>query len=289
MDLRGIAVDGIRFLAQHFLSLTWQDRTPASRGGSPNPIGRHVAVSGAVVSIAGNWFLITAGHILAEIAEAREQGQILEQWGLDDSWSWKAREVEDGAPETVPLNFDDAWKIHVYDKKKGIDYALVHIEPFLTQALKAHGIVPIDEDSWKAEWPTSFDGYVVMGLPSKLVTERSDGMKVEKDLVALGVRVDSDPPATLKREFPRWYGRIVEPLPLELLGKQFDDIDGLSGGPLFAFRRDEAGQLRYWIIGVQSGWDPPTQSIAVCPMQEFLLVVERRLTEPSGQVDERLV
>ena len=49
----------------------------------------------------------------------------------------------------------------------------------------------------------------------------------------------------------------------------FDDIDGMSGGPILAFKRDASG-LRYWVIGVQSVWHKPTRTIGACPIQDFV-------------------
>jgi hypothetical protein len=49
-----------------------------------------------------------------------------------------------------------------------------------------------------------------------------------------------------------------------------DDIDGMSGGPILAFKPDAEGRQRYWVVAVPSGWHRPTWTIAACAIQEFI-------------------
>ena len=49
------------------------------------------------------------------------------------------------------------------------------------------------------------------------------------------------------------------------------DIGGMSGGPVFAFYRDDQGYLStYSLIGIQSGWFKSKGLTGFCSMMAFL-------------------
>jgi hypothetical protein len=51
------------------------------------------------------------------------------------------------------------------------------------------------------------------------------------------------------------------------------DIDGMSGGPVFALKKVD-GVWKYKVIGVQSGWYPSARIIAACPISSFGVALE---------------
>ncbi len=55
------------YLARHFVSVTWIDRTTGERESANKGIGAPFEMSGFVVSVSDQWYLATAGHILEDL------------------------------------------------------------------------------------------------------------------------------------------------------------------------------------------------------------------------------
>jgi hypothetical protein len=56
------------------------------------------------------------------------------------------------------------------------------------------------------------------------------------------------------------------------------DADGLSGGPIFSFRKID-GIWHYWVIGLQSSWYPAARTLAACPFASFAVELEKVVVE----------
>jgi hypothetical protein len=63
-----------------------------------------------------------------------------------------------------------------------------------------------------------------------------------------------------------FYGEVIMPQGLT-------DIDGMSGGPIFSFKRNDLGELKYWLYAVQSSWIKNKSLIAACLMTPFAQMV----------------
>ncbi|MGH7193449.1 MAG: hypothetical protein ACREJM_07930, partial [Candidatus Saccharimonadales bacterium] len=48
-----------------------------------------------------------------------------------------------------------------------------------------------------------------------------------------------------------------------------ETIEGMSGGPIYGFRFDDRGNLRYHIVALQSSWLPKQRVIFACPFAVF--------------------
>ena len=263
----------LSYLARHFVSLGFFDQSPQvakEYGGA----GRFHSLSGFLVTVRNLVYLMTAGHALAQIEEAMQNGQKLTGWMLDDSFGWEARHRE-----PIPFDFLGAARRHIV--ADGMDYGIVHLTPYFVRLLIANGVKAIGEESWEREWPTHFDAYALLGLPAQLVTPLG-GVKgaVSRVMALMPVqKIDDESivPDQLKHPSPRIYGRVT--LPTD--EPAFDSIVGMSGGPLFGFKYDAAGKRvgQYWVIGVQAAWDPETRIIAACPIQQMLRAISSAIDE----------
>lgn len=56
-------------------------------------------------------------------------------------------------------------------------------------------------------------------------------------------------------------------------------IVGMSGGPIFGFKKNAAGQMEYWIVAVQSWWRRNQRITFGCPVKVFASIVEACLVE----------
>jgi len=62
------------------------------------------------------------------------------------------------------------------------------------------------------------------------------------------------------------------------------DIDGMSGGPVYGVKKVN-GDLKYWVIGIQSGWYRTQRVACFCLLAGFLLELKRILIDTNGSDD----
>lgn len=253
----------VSFFATHFVSLGWFDKTPGQRSTENSGRGHYQNVSGFVISIRDHWFWITAGHVIENIRIAKELGQLLGDWHLDDSDALGAR-----YKVPIPFDFDDAFKLFFYDKDSGIDYALVYLSPYYCNLLKCNNIIPLNEEAWRVGIPEDFDFYYLIGMPDVLVQPLMNKELIIKGCLLIPVQRIYDPPSEVIVNYPRFYGKI--PDNLSNSENDIEDIDGMSGGPIFGFKKDAEDKLRYWVVALQSGWFKNFRIITACPVQNFV-------------------
>ncbi len=241
-DVKSVA-DWAVWLSNCLVGLVFEYQT---RG--ETPIRANVC-SGFVLEIAGEWFLITAGHV-HEIFEQHERGNI-ELLGVRclDGFGSKPK-----TSEGFPFDLDALLSAFYYDKELGLDVAFVHLRPGYRNLLEANGIRVFTEENWQSSEEQSFDAYMLLGLLQESVIEDGSNWRVGS-LVSVIEKCDTPAPCLVK-DFQRFYGKIPP-------SNQFKSFVGMSGGPLLGFRKCDDGRLRYWIAGLQNGWHKETRTIAV--------------------------
>ena len=94
--------------------------------------------SGFVVSVVGEWFYITAGHILKDIRTAIEAGTTFDVWRLGDQTAGNLFNNT-----AIPYAFElDKWFV-LEDSEAGLDYATVHLGGLYRKQLEAGGVSPL--------------------------------------------------------------------------------------------------------------------------------------------------
>jgi len=209
-----------------------------------------------VVSIENRWFFVTAGHVAEEINGFLTDAsfQLLKTF-LYDSGGFKA-----SYNDPIPFDLTPETFI-ILGNENTVDYAVIHVEDYYRRLLEKNGIEPIYEQVWRSP-PEAPEFYKLLGIPKQLISiERNNDPK--RTVLSLGItatqhHVTHSParPSELKEtKYPRWYGHI----------KSDFNIKGVSGGPIFAFKRNAQNEPRYWLVGIQSAWHPSTKAIAACP------------------------
>ena len=263
--------EAVAFFGQHFVSLGWLDRSP-ERSDENNGLGRPMAVSGFVFSVGDCWFLITAGHILENIDEARKKGQVLSGFHLIDGWSH-----ERTYSCTIPFDFDEALKIPIYEKELGLDYGIIVLRKMHRDLLTSNGIKAIDEEGWKHNVDERFDSYIMLGIPSELTFILNHGGRSQIwDHCVIIYLTPTEAPARMRTERPRFYAK-VPPNLTTTTDESITDLDGMSGSPIFGIKKCSGGQSRYWLVALQSSWMRSERVIAAC------------LTINLGQAIERIL
>lgn len=252
-------------VGKHFVTLSCLQKASGSRE-------KILIFSGFLVDVSGAWFYITAGHILRDIKKAIEAGSVFSDWRLDDQ---TAGNKFNGA--AIPFDFDiEAWLV-VEDEQIGLDYATTLIGGLYRLALQAGGAVPIGKAAW-GDYVTEHDAWVLVGVPSESV--EYDGSTIITGRIVVTPIEPADEPAMagLKAQ-NQFYGRLKEDST-----EVVQDIDGMSGGPIFALKKI-GEEWRYCVIGVQSSWYPNSRIIAACPFSslgnELLRIVESIVSSPA--------
>lgn len=212
--------------------------------------------SGFMVEIAGEWFYLTAGHILRTIRRAIDAGSVFDVWRLGDQTA--GHKFQDTA---VPYAFDvDHWCV-LEDESLGLDYAAVHIGGLYRRQLEVGGVVPLGPDSW-GDYRAPHDHWALLGVPSESVAY--DGKTIITARIVVAPLVETDAPLLAERKAEnQFYAKLATDSEGVV-----NDLDGMSGGPVAMLKYVDERWM-YSIIGVQSSWYKGLRTIAACPIRSF--------------------
>jgi hypothetical protein len=191
--------DLIRFFGKHFVSLGMIDCPLDDRGrlvdrltlpdgsiptladGQP-AVKRIWSFSGFVISIRDHWFLVTAGHILADIERMQALGErAIKKTELIDFWGPNVISTD-----AIPFPLKEAPQSHFRDDALGVDYGIIYLRPLIRANLERNGVVPVREENWKHQKNLQFETYWMLGLPSEVMNKRiGDSSKGESTSILM--------------------------------------------------------------------------------------------------------
>lgn len=248
----------LSLLRRHYVTVSCvQELTDVWPG---QEVRRGLVISGFVISILDQWFFMTAGHVLDTIQESDRHGVRRYGWQINDSGAYGGKHHD-----AIPFAFDAALYHSLRDDDLGIDYGLIYLRPMYRDLLKSNGIVAVTEREWGSMEAGAYDVYSLIGVPAETVElayhGNDEGLVISDSYVQL--TPEPHPPSVLIREHPRLYFRLPpkEEAPVE-------SIEGMSGGPVFGWQLTD-GPARYWLVGLQSGWERSSRVTAVCPIRIF--------------------
>ncbi|HUT58421.1 MAG TPA: hypothetical protein VNA25_11305 [Phycisphaerae bacterium] len=289
-DTDGPSSDLLDAFCRHVIGLSWLDAKiepdgPADNVDACDP--KVFAVSAFVISVCDIWFLVTAGHILRDLDDRIRAGRRIVNSRLIDGFT-----SEESFPP-IPFTLGDTPQWYVYDD--GLDYALIPLRPSFVHQLKAGGVSALGEDAW-IDVPDSVDGYFLLGFPSQAadITVTSDGerrnVNVGLGTPLLPIRHVDDLPEGLKCSAERFYARVPVTTG-NVVGKTvtLTDIDGMSGGPIFAVKHSGESGFRYWVVAVQSGWVKESRVLAACPIQPLVDAILKNINAHDDELDGHAV
>ncbi|MEF9481496.1 hypothetical protein [Ralstonia sp. 1B3] len=239
--------------AKHFLCLSYKAARP---GQAPSV---HFA-SCFVVKIDEHWFLCTAGHVVNGLKAALASGITLTEFSLQDKLAGNDHPF--GVP--YPFNAED-WMV-IDDDAIGVDFAATQLSALLVDNLRAGGVKAIEETAWGPPPLDLYRPWLLAGIPSETYSKVGNKHIVKLTIMPL---LPSAAPVTSAstNTAAKVFGALVEQPDLD--GASVDDIDGMSGAPVFGIKEVDDG-LRYWLIGVQSSWYPTSRIVAFCPILPIL-------------------
>jgi hypothetical protein len=259
MPMTDFTTQVAKTVGQHFVTLSCEQHPVA---GPPTTL----VFSGFLVEVKGLWLYVTAGHILRRLRVALDAGSTFDTWRL---WDYAAGDRFQGL--AIPFDFRfDLWDV-VFDDELGLDYAAVPVEGLYRQQLEAGGARALGRAAW-SNHVASHDHWALFGVPSESVNY--DGERFITGRVVMTPLEHAETPELAKdKEQHQFFAK-----PLPGWGDYFKDADGLSGGPVFGFRRG-AERWRYGIIGVQSAWYRSSGILAICPFSSFGMALEELVDE----------
>lgn len=250
----------IKTVGRHFVTLSCVQTLP---GTSTEKI---LVFSGFLVNISGVWFYVTAGHILKNLRTALNAGVKFDVWRLGDQ---TAGDRFKGT--AIPYSFDiERWLV-IENESVGLDYATTPLEDMYCQLLNAGGATPINKHAW-GDHVTEHDQWALVGIPSETVSYDGKTIIQAKIVVAPIERIEAPVMAGSKIQ-NQFFGRLKEDST-----RVVHDIDGMSGGPIFALKKVQ-GTWKYSVIGIQSGWYRSDRIIAACPFSSLGFELESIVLE----------
>jgi hypothetical protein len=77
------------------------------------------------------------------------------------------------------------------------------------------------------------------------------------------LRLDAIENERTRRSAPEWFTAKIHP------ECEIQSIEGMSGGPIFGFRKNAQGQFLFHVVALQSRWDENQRIIFGCSLPYF--------------------
>ena len=237
-----------------------------------NPVGdeKFYSYSGFVISIGGNWFIVTAGHVLQDLEEKSRHKQILITGRVLADYF--GPEAISNAP--IPFDVLNEPKVFIDDTDLGLDVGVIYLRPYYQKLLEANQVLPAPFRREAIDDYSQFYGFGIVGFPNektKTLASSNDpqaGGTVMPVLVP--IQLDAEVPVD-DRPFPRIVGHAID------MG-DLASIEGISGGPMLGYRED-GEQTLYEVIGLQSRWLKSEARTFCCPILPFLQLLAAKQQE----------
>ena len=212
---------------------------------------RQFIVTAFVLSVEDEWFLVTAGHCLRDIETIKTRGAEITSCALVDT-------LGEGAEfkYTIPFAYERASPHYLSSDYPEFDYGMIPLSRYYRQLLEANNVQPLSEQVWNKQ-PDDFDFFKLIGVPFELLHFTNEFVEVTTALFDVEA-LDKLPEGFPEPSIPQFVGKIH-------LAEDIDSIDGTSGGPIFGFKEIPTGELRYWLVALQSRWYPTSQIVIGCP------------------------
>jgi hypothetical protein len=270
----------VAYMSRHFVALAC-DYESLNDDGSVFHRGTLV-VSGFLIELYGRVFWGTAGHCLKDELDKRiDEGQIrVVGGGFMDYFGHEATHFH-----MVPFTYEAHCAWYVEEPEVGMDFALLLLNELDVAAFLKNKLIPVTRDNWVHQANLTFDFYRMLGIPKDEVNpgKGHGDVLVRQAMVAIN-RVSSDeagdPPPDAEVPSDAWFvGRIDSEAPIK-------NIKGMSGGPIYGFRKDAAGNLLYHVVALQSRWWDQSRTIFGCSVPAFAEAVYRQIDEFAQQCKE---
>jgi hypothetical protein len=253
---------------KHLVSVAWFDQ-PIDHAGNPSGKWRHFSTSGFIMSFAGQWCLITAGHVLAGLDEVLEGRKFR-------MWDCVLHDAMGSAPKsTLPIPFDCGSQPRFYEVDDAVDCGAIRLSPYFETLMRANGNEAFAAEDAERDSARECDEYLIMGIPTSSYEQKehelpdgSVGHEARSLLVGMPLRSAEPPDGQGFRAEKRAYYQPKQSMTLA-------EIDGMSGSPVFCLHGFNE-QFQYTIVAIQFAYHRTKISIG-CPVRVFVPLVREWL------------
>jgi hypothetical protein len=260
--------EGVQFFCRHLVALCVTFEHVGGNQADKEP--SFAAYAGTLIKIQESIFLLTAGHILRQLESALRSDKI----GITGAVLADTFGLNRICDQPIPFDLKNARMFYIDDNEQGLDFGVIYLEPYYVRLLAANGVFALSEKNWIHQHSVDFDAYVMLGLPEEFTSERvtASGDGVVSPTMFRVHRLASPPEDRPPTQYPQFVGQIDQELPIK-------SVKGMSGGPIFGFRLEP--QTVYWIVALQSSWNPTTRIVYGCSLPILASLLAKTAAEQS--------
>lgn len=196
---------------------------------------------------------MTAGHVLRELDCLRNSTEVdITDAALADVFGEKC--ISD---RPIPFDIKNAQLFFIDNDELRLDFGVIPINAHYARLLAKNGVIALSEHNWIYQNTIKLDGYAMLGFPEELASERlSESGNASVTPIIFGIeRIEPDREPNSYLCNAHFTGRVSEKLSLK-------SLKGMSGGLIIGVQRQP--EPRYWIVGIQSSWNPQTRTVYGC-------------------------
>ncbi len=241
----------LSWLGKHVLCLTFVD-SKVNRDDLNDDV-KFFTFTSTLISVQGNWFAVTAKHVFDHIDQRLNSSSHPRKIVKCRIADYLHRSASHHSP--LPFDWDGAPKIKI-GEDSDFDVGAIWLNENTVKLLQSNGIHALDERTWR-NIPTEFESYCVAGIPISYI-DLKDGNPRDPDfspqisIMTARIERKTRRPAGLdKKRTNRFWGRLPKKR-IDQHGEPVDpSLEGMSGGPIFGFRKNEIGRGTYYLVAVQ--------------------------------------
>ena len=247
--------------------------------------GKHVKtdafnLSGWILRIHDQFHWVTAGHCLKRLDDGIKDGtlKIIES-GFADYFGDTAK-----YGHSVPFHYEPGCGFYIDDDTQGLDFGVIPLNLLTVLNLIENGVKAVGRENWEKQHEMTFEHYKMLGVPSHLCQfSLSPGGTVSGGIQPVMIALERIDPNTIPNPLPEeWFvGRLYPEVTIE-------DIAGMSGGPIYGFRKTDDGNWVYHVVALQSRWRQKSRVIFGCPVPLFAESLHQTIQEiiDAASIDE---
>lgn len=242
-------------------------------------------LTGFLLELHGRVFWVTAGHCLKDgLDDLIVRGAIrITGGGFMDYLGVGAQHFH-----LIPHRYEIGDAAYVELPGHGVDFGILMLDELQIKDLAANNTMPIGRENWIHQPQLTFDIYRMLGIPANRVfrhrlSESSSRLAVQPAMVAIDrITIDEagSPPPGSETPTDAWFIGRIDPL------AKIDDIKGMSGGPIYGFRKHADGRLTYHVVAVQSRWWPHSRTIFGCSLPMIAEAIWQEIDDMFNQFRE---
>lgn len=251
--------EAIAFFCRHLVGLCVTFQREGNEG------TEFAAYSGTLILVEDSVFFLTAGHILGDLDKVRKSTSVkITSAVLADTFGHKRI-----SNLPIPFDLNSAHLLHIDDDDEGLDFGVIPLSPYYVRLLAKNGVIALQEDNWVHQGSVRFDAHAMLGFPEEFSSKHVNdvGEAIVSPTMFRVHRLNNLPEDSRKTSYERFVGQIDRENPIQ-------SVKGMSGGPIFGFKID-GDNICYWVVALQSAWNPSTRTVYGCPLPTLASLLTR--------------